>query len=192
MIDGVEFHGFTATNTAAFKYAHITGKSSTYSGGFEVQTKNLVFNDVGPNHRGIFDWEFHGYIIDQDGSLIGQLDKKGWSVVTFSNLLPSSCLDFPAFSHPGKTPAKICPPSVRFHRFSFNNIHPESLDFKNFLISNSNGQAFVPWARKRMTHPKGWMNYMPSRSTYDILWENAEHMTNISFTGRMDRFRASF
>lgn len=191
LVDNIEFYGFTETNTAAFKYASITGKSSAFSGGFETHTQNLQFTDVGTNHRGIFDWEFHGYIIDQDGSLIGQLDKSGWSVVTTSNLLPSTCLDFPAFSHPGKTAAKICPPDVRLHRFSFNKVHPESLDFKNFLISNSNGQAVVPWARKRMTHPKGWMLYMPGQTTYDISWENAEHMTNISFSGRLDRFKVS-
>ncbi|VDH99664.1 Hypothetical predicted protein, partial [Mytilus galloprovincialis] len=186
LVDGVEFHQCTQPNCAAFKYASITGKSSTYSGGFMAQTQNLVFNNVGPNHRGIFDWEFHGRIKDLDGSLIDDVSKADWTIATTTGLLPSSCVAIPGFSHPGKSPASICPPDVKFHRFSFNNIKPESLDFKDFEIESSNGKSVGPWARKRMTHKKGWMVYLVSQTTYTLTWKDADQTTNISFTGVLD------
>lgn len=185
-MDGVEFHQCTQPNCAAFKYASITGKSSTYSGGCMAQTQNLVFNNVGPNHRGIFDWEFHGRIKDLDGSLIDDVSKADWTIATTTGLLPSSCVAIPGFSHPGKSPASICPPDVKFHRFSFNNIKPESLDFKDFEIESSNGKSVGPWARKRMTHKKGWMVYLVSQTTYTLTWKDADQTTNISFTGVLD------
>ncbi|XP_052063080.1 fibrocystin-L-like [Mytilus californianus] len=186
LVDGVEFLECTQSNCAAFKYASITGKSSTFSGGFMAQTQNLSFNNVGSNHRGIFDWEFHGRVKDLDGSLIDDASKADWTIATTTGLLPSSCVAFPGFSHPGKTPASICPPDVKFHRFSFNNIKPESLDFKDFEIESTNGKSVGPWARKRMTHPEGWMVYLVGQTTYTLSWVDADHMTNISFDGVLD------
>ena len=188
LVDGVEFLEYTQTGFAAFKYAAITGKSSTFSGGFTSHVQNLQFTNVGPNHRGAYNWEFHGLVRDLDGSLIGDGSKAGWMVVTTTGILPTDCVDFPAFSHPGNTPASICPPSVRFHRFSFNNIKPSSLDFKDFIIENVNGVSRSPWAKKRMTHPKGWMVDLVGKMSYKLTWEDAEQMTNISFNAVLDSF----
>lgn len=192
LIDGVEFREFTQQGSAAFKFAKITGTSGPNNGGFTYHTRSLQFVNVGPNHKGIYEWEFQGVLKDLDGTLIEDPSKSGWWILPKSDIFPSSptCEDYPGFTHPQNAQAIMCDPTkIKFHRFSFNNAKPSSLEFKDFEVTISNGNMSAsPWEKKRITHKKGYMVVLASKQNYDFAFKSAEHMTNISFDGTFDSF----
>jgi len=49
--------------------------------------------------------------------------------------------------------------------------------------ATSTRRADGPFAKKRMTHKLGWMVIIPNGETLKVAFKDAEHMTNISFTG---------
>lgn len=68
---------------------------------------------------------------------------------------------------------------------------PKSLDFKTVLLTNEHGTSEVPWLRKRLTHPLGWMCMMMGGSTYRITYENGGHFTNTSYSGTYYNFNTT-
>ena len=185
LIDDVEFREFTQHGSAVFKFAKITGTSGPNNGGFTYHTQNLKFTNVGPSNKVIFEWEFQGVIKDLDGSLIKDLSKRGWWILPNSDIFPSlpTCEDY-------QTQAIMCDPTkIKFHRFSFNNAKPSSLEYKDFEVTNSNGNKSIsPWEKKRITHKKGYMVVLASKQNYGFAFKSAEHLTNISFDATFDSF----
>ena len=76
-----------------------------------------------------------------------------------------------------------CAPEVEFTRWSFNQPAPNSLLFKNCIFENQNGAVVGPWSRKRVTHPFGWMVLLVNGDNYVMTFENAGHITNITYSG---------
>jgi hypothetical protein len=59
-------------------------------------------------------------------------------------------------------------------------------------MENSYGTSIGNFQKKRMTHPNGWMVTIAAGESYVIEFENAEHMTNMSFAGTLDLFEVSY
>ena len=78
------------------------------------------------------------------------------------------------------------------NRFSWNNIVPKSLDYKNAMFINEHGTSLSPWAKKRISHPKGWSMVLMANTYYNFTFENADHISNISYDSAMNRFYVSF
>lgn len=47
----------------------------------------------------------------------------------------------------------------------------------------------VPYLKKRMTHKLGWMALLPSGQTYNWHFDNADHITNISYDAKFYGFK---
>lgn len=84
-----------------------------------------------------FGWESEGVIKDLDGTLTGTA---GYSVLPTTNTLPpSKCTaNVPEMSMTG-VPGSVCDDTVKFHRFSFSEIVPTSLLYKNAVFTNQVG-----------------------------------------------------
>ena len=76
-------------------------------------------------------------------------------------------------------------------RFSFNNPLPSSVMYKDALFISQWGQSNSPWMEKRITHKEGWSMVLMANTYYNFTFENAEHMTNISFDSVFYRFDVS-
>ena len=62
-------------------------------------------------------------------------------------------------------------------------MQPPALKFKNAIFRNQYGTETGPWAFKRVTHAEGWMVVLVSQVPYFMYFENAGHLTNISYNG---------
>lgn len=181
LVNGTDFVNFDTGGCAAFAWTRIAGRTSDQNGGFHYKTQRLTFNNSPNKVR--YAWEFEGIVEDLDASLIGITNGK---VVPTTGTLPSTCTVDSGLSV-GFSGSK-CPGDVKFHRFSFNNIHPSALDYKNVIFTNRFGNSSLPWQKKRFTHPKGWMGCLVSGEEYSMEFENANHLTNISFSGMFYMF----
>lgn len=47
----------------------------------------------------------------------------------------------------------------------------------------------VPFLKKRLTHPNGWMALLPSRQTYNWYFSNVDYITNISYSSEFYGFK---
>lgn len=88
-------------------------------------------------------------------------------------------------------PASSCPPGVKFHRMSFNGISPASLEGKDVMITNQYGTQRGYYKDKRITHKDGWVFLLIGGETHKVAFENAAHVTNISYTGVFYEFNVS-
>ncbi|CAG2205079.1 unnamed protein product [Mytilus edulis] len=149
MVDGTEFANFNEGGCSCISWTSIAGTSGPENGGFEYHTQNLIFTNVGANNRGHFRWKFEGLIIDRDGTLSGT---PNGTIVPTADINPPSCSHLESFSH--GVPASLCPPGVKFIRFSNNNIKPTSIDYKAMRMNNTYGAELSSWQKKRMTHKK--------------------------------------
>lgn len=109
-------------------------------------------------------------------------------MISTSDTLPPNptCVPFPKFST--NVAASACDPSVKFHRFAFNNISPSSIKFKDAIFINRFGNVTNPYRKKAITHPQGWNLNLVDGEEYELKFENAEHLSNISYDGRFDLF----
>ncbi|KAK3107766.1 hypothetical protein FSP39_021797 [Pinctada imbricata] len=180
------FVNFDESNCAAFAWTRITGTCSTNCGGYTSLTKGLRF--VNADNKGNYGWTFEGQIKDQDGTLIGETGNAasiaanvGKTVVTCAGVLPPSCTSFPKFSV-GQS-ACVCPSNIKLHRFAFNNPSPKSLEYKNIILTTQYGTTTMPWKKKSISHPLGWHTVNVGGEETTLEFENADHITNVSFTG---------
>ncbi|XP_061168814.1 fibrocystin-L-like [Saccostrea echinata] len=195
-IDGIRFVNFDESNCVGFDFARIAGTCAVHCGGFYYETRNLKW--VSAPNKGTFPWPWAGIIRDLDGTLIGETGNAasiaanaGKSVSSASDTLPPTCVSFAKFSSnlSGSIPAKACPPEVKYHRFSFNGISPEALNYKDFVIVNRHGNDSMPWRKKAITHKLGWMTVLLDGEEYFYYFKDADQLTNISYTGTFDRFQ---
>lgn len=51
------------------------------------------------------------------------------------------------------------------------------------------GTSGVPYLKKRMTHPLGWMALLPSGQTYNWYFKDMDHITNITYAAKFYGFK---
>lgn len=147
-------------------------------GGWTSHTSKNRF--VNASRRTALQWNHEAVILDLDGSLTGYVN--GSVVPTNANLPPQHCTASPPDSH-GPHNGSVCDSTVKFRRFAFNNVAPSSLKSKNVLLTNEHGTDVVPYCLKCATHPQGWLTTVILGSSYTIAFENAEQITNITYSG---------
>ncbi|XP_054620387.1 fibrocystin-L-like isoform X2 [Dunckerocampus dactyliophorus] len=181
---GTKFINFDRGTCAAIGVASIDGKCVDRCGGWAVRFEGIQFFNSA--HKAGLRWEHEVELVDTDGSLTGNPDNK---VVPLTGLLdPAHCSESAEWSL--GFPAALCDHTVKFHRLALNNPSPSSLNAKDIILSNSHGSSAVPYLKKRMTHPLGWMAMLPSGDTYTWYFENADHLTNISYKAKFYGFEA--
>uniref|UniRef100_A0A3B3YLL5 G8 domain-containing protein n=1 Tax=Poecilia mexicana TaxID=48701 RepID=A0A3B3YLL5_9TELE len=178
------FVNFNRSNCTAIGVTSIDGTCTDRCGGWAVRFAGIQYRNS-PNKAG-FRWEHEVQLVDTDGSLTGNVDHK---VVPMSSLLdPAHC------SHSAEWsvgfPGAVCDHTVNFHRLAFNNPTPTSLQAKDAILTNSHGSSVVPYLKKRMTHKFGWMALLPSGQTYNWHFDNADHITNITYDAKFYGFKS--
>ncbi|XP_076438726.1 fibrocystin-L-like isoform X2 [Babylonia areolata] len=179
IVRNVQFYNFDRAGCSSFEFTRISGTCGVYCGAFSYVTKGLQYeNTINKVH---FEWESEGVIIDEDGTLTGGAGQK--VIPTTPTLPPSKCTANVAEMSVSGVPGSVCDSSVKFHRFSFNNILPSSLQFKNVLFKNQYGTSSSPFTDKRISHPDGWAFDLVDGECYEMEFENAGHIGNISYNG---------
>uniref|UniRef100_A0AAV2K2L6 G8 domain-containing protein n=1 Tax=Knipowitschia caucasica TaxID=637954 RepID=A0AAV2K2L6_KNICA len=179
------FINFDRSGCAAIGVARIDGTCIDKCGGWAVRFSHITYHNT-PNKAG-FRWEHEVQLLDMDGTLTGH---KNYKVVPTSGLLdPAHCSQSPDWSVAFN--GSVCDDSVNFHRLAFNNPLPSSIAGHDTLLSNQFGGSSVPYMKKRMTHTLGWMALLPSDMTYMWSFDDAEHITNISYTATFYGFKPS-
>ena len=179
------FVNFEDSICAAFRWTRIDGTCTFKCGGYTYHTEGLKF--VNAPNKAFYEWEWEGIILDIDGTATGK--PANWTVLPTTGTVPSDCEHAQDFSV--GLPASVCPHKT-WHRFAFNQVLPESLEGKNFLITNQYGTSSIPFLKKRLSHKPGWMMAMLSGASYSFEFEHASQIKNISFTGQFDNFQVGY
>eukprot|EP00058_Branchiostoma_floridae_P026715 XP_002612206.1 hypothetical protein BRAFLDRAFT_108902 [Branchiostoma floridae] len=178
-ISGAKMINFDRAGCAAFEMTSITGTCSDLCAGFPYKAERVEYFST-PN-KANFRWEHEGWIEDLDGSVT---ETVGGTVIPSSATLPPTCAESVEFSA-GRYPGSVCTdPDLRFHRFAFKDVQPDSLDMRNAILKNEYGNTSVPWAMKRMTHKPGWMLVLVGKSTYTFSFQDSSHITNLTYSGK--------
>ncbi|XP_078699976.1 fibrocystin-L-like [Branchiostoma floridae x Branchiostoma belcheri] len=176
-ISGTKFINFDRDGSAAFRLTKIHCICETYCDGFPYKAERVEYHNT-VNKAG-FRWEHEGWIEDLDGSVTGTV---GGKVIPSSATLPPSCVQNTEFSS-GNYPGSVCTDAtVRFHRFAFKGVQPESLDMRDAIFKNAYGNTSVPWAPKRMTHKPGWTMILVGKETYTFGFRDSSHITNLTYS----------
>ncbi|XP_056273684.1 fibrocystin-L-like [Pseudoliparis swirei] len=177
-----KFVNFDRSSCAAIGVAAIDGTCPDRCGGWSVRfSGNQYFNSF--NKAG-FRWEHAVQLVDTDGSLTGNINYK---VVPMSPLLdPAHCTQSAEWSV--GFPGAVCDHTVTFHRLALNNPTPSSLKAKDIILTNAHGSSAVPYLKKRMTHKLGWMALIPSGQKYNWFFQDADHITNITYDAKFYGF----
>ncbi|XP_034016973.1 fibrocystin-L-like [Thalassophryne amazonica] len=177
------FINFDRSSCAAFGVTSIDGTCGVLCGGWAVRFRDIHYFKS-PNKAG-FRWEHKVQLVDTDGSLTGNISNK---------VVPRSGLHDPAHCHQSTEwsvgfPGTACDHTVTFHRLAFNNPSPSSLRAKDFILTNSYGSSMIPYLKKRITHPFGWMAQLPSNQTYKGYFKDMDHITNITYNAKFYGFK---
>ncbi|CAL8293184.1 unnamed protein product [Merluccius merluccius] len=180
---GTKFVNFNRSPCAAIGVTSIDGKCVEKCGGWAVRFESVEYVDS--DRKGGLRWDHEVQLVDSDGSLTGHVDYK---VVAMNGLLdPDLCKESPEWS--AGVPAALCQDTVSFHRAAFNNPSPSSLKGKDIVLSNKHGMNIVPYLKKRLTHPLGWMAMLPSGLTYNLYFKDVDQITNISYSAKFYSFK---
>uniref|UniRef100_UPI003AACF14E PKHD1 like 1, tandem duplicate 1 n=1 Tax=Centroberyx gerrardi TaxID=166262 RepID=UPI003AACF14E len=178
-----KFINFDRGSCAAIGVTSIDGKCVHDCGGWAVRFSGVQYFNA-PNKAG-FRWEHEVQLVDTDGSLTGTA---GHKVVPLSALLDlAHCSQSAEWSV--AFPGAVCDHTVHFHRLSFNNPSPSSLQAKDVILTNSYGSSAVPYLKKRLTHKFGWMALLPSTHTYNWYFDDVDHITNITYYAKFYSFK---
>ncbi|XP_041373046.1 fibrocystin-L-like isoform X2 [Gigantopelta aegis] len=187
LVKDVYFENFNTAGCSVFRWTRITGTCSNNCGGFLYKVSGLRFQNS-PN-KAIYDWVAEGILEAIDTSLTGTA---GDRILPNMATLPQDqtiCADIPEFGI--GIPAKSCKSSVRFHRFAFNDIEPESLLAKNVLLRNEHGETEFSYRLKRITHKHGWMTLLVDGQDYTMTFKDAQQLMNISYSSTFYQFSGS-
>ena len=147
-------------------------------GGWTTHTSKNRF--VNSPRRTALQWSHEAVIVDLDGSLTGY--PNGCVVPSNGNLPPQHCTASPADSY-GPHDGSVCDSNIKFIRFAFNNAAPESLNGKNVLFTNQYGTSVAPFCFKCATHKLGWVALLIVGEKYNMTFEDASQITNITYSG---------
>ncbi|XP_071944841.1 fibrocystin-L-like [Antedon mediterranea] len=174
-IDGVHFINFKDNRCATL---HSCSMCLSNQGGFHTRVKNLEFTES-PN-KAAFLWQHEHWFEDLDGTLTGS-NKANQNVLPNNpNLPPAHCAKDDAYSL-GFVDGAACDDTVKLHRMAFNAAFPSSLRYKNALFTNQHGTSSILYRAKRLTHLKGWMITLIEGDTYNFIFEDVDHVTNITY-----------
>ena len=148
----------------------------TLQGGFLTRYNDITLIDS-PNLSG-WQWTYEHVHRDLDGSLTGTING---SLLPYTNLLPSdSCSIHPASST--TINGGFCDASVDFARIAINSVFPSSISTRTLYLTNQFGTSDVSYAITRLTGPSGYMAIIVKGHEYYMEWENADHLSNISYS----------
>ncbi|XP_019729703.1 PKHD1 like 1, tandem duplicate 1 [Hippocampus comes] len=183
-VDGTKFLNFDRDSCAAIGVTTIDGTCGDRCGGWAVRLSGLQF--VNSPNKAAFRWEHEVLLVDMDGSLTGNINHK---VIPMSGLLDlAHCSESPDFSL--VFPAAVCDHTVNFHRVGLNNPTPSSLNSKDLIFNNLHGSSVIPYLEKRLTHKFGWMGILPSGLTYNMYFDKADQLTNITYSATFYGFES--
>ncbi|XP_078698697.1 fibrocystin-L-like isoform X2 [Branchiostoma floridae x Branchiostoma belcheri] len=177
-ITGAKMINYDRAGCAAFHVTSIDGTCTELCAGFQYRAEAVEYYST-PN-KAAFRWEHEGWIEDLDGSVTGTV---GGKVIPSSATLPPTCVENAEFSK-GSYPGSVCTDAgIRFYRFGFKGVQPESLDMRNAILTNEYGNTSVPWSMKRMTHKPGWMLILVGKTPYTFSFKDSSHITNLTYSG---------
>uniref|UniRef100_A0A3Q2Z1Q4 PKHD1 like 1, tandem duplicate 1 n=1 Tax=Hippocampus comes TaxID=109280 RepID=A0A3Q2Z1Q4_HIPCM len=181
-VDGTKFLNFDRDSCAAIGVTTIDGTCGDRCGGWAVRLSGLQF--VNSPNKAAFRWEHEVLLVDMDGSLTNINHK----VIPMSGLLDlAHCSESPDFSL--VFPAAVCDHTVNFHRVGLNNPTPSSLNSKDLIFNNLHSSV-IPYLEKRLTHKFGWMGILPSGLTYNMYFDKADQLTNITYSATFYGFES--
>lgn len=106
---------------------------------------------------------------------------KGGSIVPSNPNLPPKHCSRSLNASVSYVSGSVCDSTVRFRRMSWNKALPSSLLYRDALLTNEHGTSRVPWEFMRLTHNRGWMVTVILGQNYNFSFDNAPHLTNISY-----------
>lgn len=177
VVENVTFVNFNQLGCTCYR-ACAQCKEFKKRGGWTTHTSQNHF--VNSPRRFYWQWSDEGALRDLDGSVTGYVN--GTLVPSNAALPPQHCTASAPDSY-GEHGGSVCDGSVQFHRFAFNNAAPGSLRAKNVLFTNQHGTNVVPYCVKCATHPQGWMTMLIEGERYNMTFENASQITNITYSG---------
>ena len=119
-------------------------------------------------------WAHQHELLDIDGTLT--LSAPGSTVLTASNLLPSTCVHSDEWTT--RFDSVICPPGDDFIRATFSSYEPFQMTFQDLIATNNAGNPeHLVYGKQRSTNPAGHMLVAPAGR------EGAENVLNIEFEG---------
>ena len=178
VVDTVRFVNFDVHGCCGIGWTRIHGICSDNCGGYQFITKGLKW--INAYNRVYFEWTFQGHIKDRDGTILN--NKPNQTIITCTGTLPSTCTEH-SYLSVGYVAGCICPNDLKFHRFAFNNVKPESLLNKKIRLSNSNGNTTTPFKLKSVSHDRGWHTVIIGKEENLLEFVGAGQITNISYTG---------
>ncbi|XP_078617867.1 fibrocystin-L-like isoform X2 [Branchiostoma floridae x Branchiostoma japonicum] len=185
-ISGLNFVNFDQPSCVAIAVTTIDGTCGEWCGGFTYRFDNIKWGQGNTPNKGAFRWVHHAVYYDMDGSLTGTKDAK---IVPTNDALPPECVASPEFSTRGNShPASFCPPGVDFVRFAWKDALPSNLEAKDVSFTSPWGKVLSFFIDKRMTHKPGWMALLQMGTSHKMEFEEAGHITNISYTGAFSEF----
>lgn len=171
-------HGLLLTNVTFANFFHpgsyalrACAKCEAFTpqgGGWEVQFERVSWLQS-PN-RVWWRWRHEGVYLDLDGSLTGR--GPGTSVVAFNELLarlPSCAVQA---GYDGGIGGAVCV-ATQFRRVAANGMVPQSLWYRDLLLSYQGATTRVPFGLKRRTHPNGYVFMMPTQQEHTLAWDLA-------------------
>ena len=183
VISNVTFVNFDMGGCAAFR-ACAQCKEFKKRGGFGHRFEKIQM--VNSPRRSAFRWNHETVFYDMDGSLSGHA---GGSVVpTNGNLPPDHCTSSQTDSF-GEHPGSVCDDTIVMKRFAFHEAIPQSLHSKRVILTNRFGNDSVPYSEKGVTFPLGWQATFIIGEDYDLSFEDATQITNISYKGAFYEFQ---
>ncbi|XP_012942613.1 fibrocystin-L [Aplysia californica] len=182
LLKNIEFYNFDQPSLATIGWARIDGTCGFLCGGFTTETAELQF--INSPYKVFFEWESEGVLHDRDGTLAGSPD---YSVAAWTDSFDNTLCTLDREMSVG-IPGCICTDQIKLIRFAFNNIVPESLMAKDAVFTSEFGTSNSRFADKRITHPDGWSMVLMVNTYYNFSFENAEHVTNISYDSAFYRF----
>ena len=146
-------------------------------GGFLTRYNKITLINS-PNLSG-WQWTYEHVHRDLDGSLTGMING---SLLPYTGLLPSESCSVHQASSTTTINSSLCNASVDFVRIAVHSVNPSSIATRTLYLTNQYGTSTVNYELHRLTGPSGYMAIILKGHDHYIQWENADHLSNISYS----------
>lgn len=178
VVENVTFVNFDREGCTAYGYCAQCKEFKKRGGWITHALKNRFVNSP---RRSFFEWSHESAILDLDGSITGY---PNGSVVPYSaNLPPEKCTQSMEHSY-GRVNGSVCDSSVKFRRLALGDAAPDSLLGTRILIANDYGTDALPFCDMCATYKLGWVVLLIMGEKYNMTFEDASHITNITYGGK--------
>ncbi|CAF3925163.1 unnamed protein product [Rotaria sp. Silwood2] len=175
-VRNVSFINFQSSQTQAMHGPVKAGRCAVFCGGWTTKFSQMSFTNV--TNRALFRWPYDGLYLDEDGTLGGLPNA---TIMPPDSLWNTSTACVPASNFLN---AIRCPASLgRWLRFAFNGANLGQNGEPLVVYDMSNHSTVIPYLRKRLTHPFGYMAVLQAKQTYTLEFVNANSTVNLSYTG---------